>query len=182
MFDKINLWATIQDFDVSFDYKRRIASFANSIVLASQGIPMIHSGSEMLRTKNGISDSYKSPDSINKVDWNRKKSFFDVYETLRDMIAVRKEFDGFRLISADEINSRVRANYFGDGLFELRIFPNSRSNQELLVYLNSGPDRSVILPDGGWKVRFENAKASDRRVVSGSFGVKGTSVTVFYKD
>ena len=74
LYDKIEAWSEIQDFPVSFDYKKRIAEFANSIVFMSQGVAKFHSGAEFLRTKFGIDNSYNSPDSVNQIDWTLKES------------------------------------------------------------------------------------------------------------
>ena len=40
---------------------------AETIVLTSQGVPFLHAGMEMLRTKNGEENSYQSPDEIIRV-------------------------------------------------------------------------------------------------------------------
>ncbi|WP_040683665.1 hypothetical protein, partial [Thermobrachium celere] len=58
---------------------------AYAIVLTSQGVPFIHSGDEFLRTKQGVENSYNSPDSINKVDWNLKVKNIDVYTYFKEL-------------------------------------------------------------------------------------------------
>ena len=47
---------------------------ALSIVLTSQGIPFLHAGSEMCRTKNKDENSYKSGDGINAIRYNAKRA------------------------------------------------------------------------------------------------------------
>lgn len=57
------------------DIQRKRQRLATTIVLLSQGIPFLHSGQEFFRTKQGIENSYRSPDSINMLDWARKKQY-----------------------------------------------------------------------------------------------------------
>ncbi|HWR93685.1 MAG TPA: type I pullulanase, partial [Flavobacterium sp.] len=64
--------------------------FANTIVLTSQSIPFLHCGVEMKRTKMGVENSYKSPDSINKIDWNWKNENLDLVNYYKNLISLRK--------------------------------------------------------------------------------------------
>ena len=63
---------------------------SNTIVLTSQGIPLLHAGVDFLRTKGGNANSFKSPDSVNQLDWSRKAKYIDVHHYYRDLIALRK--------------------------------------------------------------------------------------------
>lgn len=65
---------------------------ATALVLVSQGIPFLHSGQEFFRTKHGDGNSYKSPDSINQLDWNRKQTYSDNVKYIKGLIEVRKNF------------------------------------------------------------------------------------------
>ncbi len=51
------------------------ALLANGIVLTSQGIPLIHAGDELLRTKYGDHNSYRSGDAVNAIRWENKRRF-----------------------------------------------------------------------------------------------------------
>ena len=62
----------------------KMNKLAAAIILTSQGIPFIHSGDEILRTKKDrdgklIENSYKSSDFVNKFDWIRKEKYIDVF-------------------------------------------------------------------------------------------------------
>lgn len=59
-------------------------------VLLSQGTPFINGGQEFLRTKKGDENSYQSDDSINAIDLSFKKTYSDVYNTYKGLIALRK--------------------------------------------------------------------------------------------
>ena len=43
-----------------------------TIVFLSNGIPFMHGGCELLRSKFGVSNSYKSKDDINMYRWEDK--------------------------------------------------------------------------------------------------------------
>ena len=179
LYDKIGL-VRIQDFPVSFDYKKRIAGFANSIVFMSQGVAKFHSGAEFLRTKFGIDNSYNSPDSVNQIDWTLKEKHWSTFDYYRHVIFARKRFEGLRLGTADEIWNNVSVNYLDGGLFEVKVAPEG-SRKELIVLLNSGFDRSYNLPSGSWTAAVEGGVSSRDRVVSGTITAAGTAVTLLYR-
>ena len=52
--------------------RMRAARLAQTIVFTSQGTPFIFAGEEVFRDKKWVHNSYKSPDSINAIDWNLK--------------------------------------------------------------------------------------------------------------
>ena len=51
----------------------KMQKLALTIVLTSQGIPFLHAGTEFLRDKNEVENSYNSGDSINAINWEMKK-------------------------------------------------------------------------------------------------------------
>ncbi|MBQ49089.1 MAG: hypothetical protein CMP10_17045 [Zetaproteobacteria bacterium] len=182
LWDKIQAWSERQSFSVSQAYKERIAQFANGIVLVSQGIPLLHSGSEFLRSKDGLTDSYKAPDSVNQIDWNLKKRNAEVFDYYKHMIQLRRESYGLHFASQDEIYRNMSVRDFGNGLIYAVIRKTNRNPNEMIILLNSGPDRQVVLPDGRWYVVAERSKASsDRREVYGRVEAEGTAVTVLVR-
>ena len=78
--------------------RTRVQNLGNSLVLMGQGVPFIHMGQDMLRSKAMQRDSYNSGDWYNKVDftyqtnnWNvglpREDKDGDNYELIRKVIA-----------------------------------------------------------------------------------------------
>ena len=62
-------------------------------VLLSRGLPFFLAGEEMLRTKDGDSNSYKSSDAVNNLDWDSltpDSAALRMSEYYRGLIAVRK--------------------------------------------------------------------------------------------
>ena len=81
--------------------------------MLSQGIPLMHAGEEMLRTKedeNGeyVSDSVRSSDYVNSIKWDnlKKKEYYDVYEYYKGLIAFRKSHKVFMMSDAKEIKKK----------------------------------------------------------------------------
>lgn len=85
----------------------RMVMLAGALVLTSQGIPFIHAGIEMARTKQGDPNSYKSPDSINQIDWSRKAQYKEIYTYYRQLIRLRKAHPAFRMVTADQIRKHL---------------------------------------------------------------------------
>lgn len=81
LWDKLSLGMPLSSEKEKIDMNKMAAA----IILTSQGIPFIHSGDEILRTKtdiNGdlIENSYKSSDVVNKFEWSRKEKYIDIFE------------------------------------------------------------------------------------------------------
>ena len=82
---------------------------ALEMILISQGVPFIHAGEEFFRTKLGVENSYNARDEINKFDYSRRNTYIQMVNTVRDLIAIRKEYDVFRLPTKKEIQARVHS-------------------------------------------------------------------------
>ena len=69
-----------------------------AIILLSKGTPFWQAGEEMLRTKGGDENSYKSSDEINNIDWSLLKEGSKEYETMlyyKGLIEMRKTYNVF---------------------------------------------------------------------------------------
>ncbi len=82
----------------------KLAAFITHI---SQGALFYQSGEEFARTKFGDENSYKSSDAINKIDWNRKNQYLDLFYYYKGLGDLRKSDGVFRLTTARKINKRV---------------------------------------------------------------------------
>jgi len=129
---------------------------AGALILTSQGIPFLHAGVEFCRTKSGNGNSYKSPDSVNKIDWNRKKEFYDVFEYYRKIIQLRKEHPAFRLRTALEINEKLNfCTQYKVGVVSYCIDGKSTDDawKKIVVIFNGNKEKVTIpLPEGKYQV------------------------------
>ncbi len=108
--DNLTLFDKILETSEGLDMTTRIkmAKMANTIVLTSQGIPFFMAGEEMLRTKNGDENSYKSPDIINQIVWHSKYDHIELFEYYRGLIELRKSHPAFRMTSTEMIQNHLR--------------------------------------------------------------------------
>lgn len=87
----------------SEEVRKQMHKLSSSILLTSQGIPFLHAGQEFMRTKYGDHNSYKSPDSINQMDWLRRATFNNEVDYMKGLIELRKKYSAFRITSAEQI-------------------------------------------------------------------------------
>lgn len=103
LYDKLVMSSTV----ASDEEINRMVMMAGALVITSQGIPFLHAGVEMARTKLGDHNSYKSPDIINQIDWTRKQTFSEVYKYYRNLIQLRKNHPAFRMRSSHQIREHL---------------------------------------------------------------------------
>lgn len=104
LWDKLSISAT----DASTAERAEMQKLALSIVLTSQGITFLHAGTEFLRSKKGVENSFQSPDSINAIDWSLKSTHKDVFDYVKGLIAMRKKHPAFRANSGKAISATLR--------------------------------------------------------------------------
>ncbi len=93
--------------DVTRDDFVRMDKLTAAILLTSQGIPFIHSGQEMLRTKGGEDNTYNKPDDVNMIHWSWKSENRDVFDYYKALIWLRRNHPIFRLGLASEIKKSL---------------------------------------------------------------------------
>ncbi|WBW97145.1 type I pullulanase [Oceanirhabdus sp. W0125-5] len=91
--------------DASLEEREKMNRLALSIILTSQGIPFLHGGSEFLRSKEGIDNSYNLGDHINKIDWNRKNKYLKTFNYIKELIAFRKSQHVMTMDKAEDIKN-----------------------------------------------------------------------------
>lgn len=139
------------------DEIKKMHMLALALVITSQGIPFLHGGSEFCRSKGGDHNSYKSPDSVNQIDWSRKHEFLDVYNYVKALIALRKAVPALRMESSDLIREHLKfSTDYNMGVVTYRIddFPGEERWKTMLLVFNARDKRFQFdLPNSnGWKV------------------------------
>lgn len=121
--DNYTLWDKLALVKPLFSKSDRIKmnKLAAAIILTSQGIPFIHAGDEILRTKkdrNGtlVENSYKSSDYVNKFYWSRKEKYIDIFNYYKKLINLRKNHKIFKMNSAKDINDNIEFLNFEENL------------------------------------------------------------------
>ena len=165
----------------------RMDKLSNAIVLTAQGVAFLHAGAEMLRTKQGIANSYKSPDSINQLDWARKTKYKDVFTYYQDLVTLRKAHPAFRMPSAEIIREHLKFFDTKDDLliaYQLTGNANNDSWKNIIVILNgSGTDKPFQIPPGKWHIASDGNHFSHTgsQVVTGAVTAPRISAFIIYQ-
>lgn len=185
--DNNTLWdkLAISVKDADEDTRKQMHLLSLSIVLTSQGIPFLHAGTEMLRSKKGVENSYRSPDSINAIDWDMKTKHADVVKYVQALIAMRRSHPAFRIRTSAAIAAGIHFEDTEPGLIAYSI--NGAAVQDrwkkVFVVLNGqARERTVTLPAGSWKQHIRDNQISDMQGLNGSLTVTPYSCSVFYQD
>lgn len=130
----------------------RLNLLAQTAVFTSQGVPFMLSGEEMFRDKKGVHNSYKSPDSINRLDWDNLQRYPQVFSYYKGLIALRKQYQAFRLGNAEAVRQHLTFLPTEPCLVGYRLF-DVPTNSYIYVLLNANKtERQVSLPAGVYNV------------------------------
>lgn len=167
---------------------RKMIKLAGALVLTSQGIPFLHSGMEFCRTKGGNANSYKSPDSVNQIDWSRKKEFYDVFEYYKKLIQLRKDHPAFRMTNAGQVQKYIHfctpykigvVGYCIDGAEVGDSWKNIT-----LLFNGSRKENLHPLPEGNYQIRVNGDDFFDENqgeMVSGEVKLQAVSMLILVK-
>lgn len=99
--DNHTLWDKLAISNGSNTVEERLAMnrLGAAIVMISCGTPFMQAGEEMLRTKDGDENSYKSGDAVNNLDWEKLTPGSDEYDMMlyyRGLMEMRRAHSIFR--------------------------------------------------------------------------------------
>jgi pullulanase len=179
LWDKIS--ASVKN--VSEQERREIQKLALSIVLTSQGISFLQAGTEFLRTKKGVENSFESPDSINAIDWDLKTKNKDVFDYVKDLVRMRKAHPAFHMKTAQQIAASIR---FLPGLppnviaYTINGVTVNDTWKKICVLYNGSPQKQVVDLPGNWELFSEGNKTAFGKV-SGQTVVGPWSCSILYQ-
>lgn len=155
----------------------RLDLLAQTAVLTSQGVPFILSGEEMLRDKKSVHNSFRSPDSINRLDWNNLKRYPQVFDYYAGLIALRKAHSAFRMGKAEEVRKHLEFVDAPKGVVAFRLKDNAGGDawRNIYVVLNSQKTpQNVKVAEGSYTTVVANGKVN----ADGLGLISGTTLTV----
>lgn len=183
--DNHTLWdkLAISAKDATEAQRKEMHKLALSIVLTSQGIPFLHAGTEFLRSKKGVENSYESPDNINEIDWDQKTANKDVTDYVKGLIQLRKAHPAFRIKDKAAITANVRFISTGYGIiiYEISARTVGDSWQKILVCLNGNTSPKTAPLIGKWEVAVENNAFVEEKALERSLRMAPTSCTILYQ-
>lgn len=158
------------------------AKLAQTIVFTSQGTPFMFAGEEIFRDKQGVHNSYKSPDSINAINWENKSKYHDQFDYYKELIALRKAHPAFRMTSADDIAKHLVFDKIDSfktpNLISYSLKDNANGDEwkEIKVVFNGASHaQEVNVPKGKWMIVAQNGKIAH----DGSLGTtKGGKISL----
>jgi len=149
----------------------RMQRQANTLILTSQGIPFLHAGVEMMRTKpcvviDGVAqgecdtqnrfdhNSYRSPDETNQIDWNWKVDYYDTFKYYQSIIHLRLTKDVFTLGTSEEIADHLQIILDDQSGFVSYLLQDENDSWKriYLLFNNGYESRDVTLLEGTWNV------------------------------
>ncbi len=161
----------------------KMDKLSQAIVLTSQGVPFIHSGAEILRSKQGIGNSYNSPDSINELDWERKSHYFSVFNYYKGLIDLRKQHPAFRMPTTKMIQQHLKFMDTKDSsliVYQLQNNANGDNWKDILIVLNGDmTDKTVDLPPGNWILVSDGNGVNEKGIEKLSSKLKIPATTAF---
>jgi pullulanase len=123
--------------------------------MTAQGIPFIQEGEEFLRTKGDDHEvnhnSYNAGDFVNTMNWALKIENADVVQELKEQIALRKEYEGFRLDTRAKVDSSLAFKSETAGLISYTI---TYGGKTLLVAHASNSSSTINV--SGYTLAYSN--------------------------
>ena len=159
---------------------------AAGIYLTSFGLPFMQAGEEFARTKKGVSNSYRSSPTLNRLDWNRAEKYHALVDYYRGLLALRAAFP--RLGSTDR-HAPEALQFFAleqplVGWTLPAVWEDGAAWSALCVFYNpTDTSCTVPLPAGQWKLLSNGTSSSlwrgPSRIFTGNAPLAPYSATVF---
>jgi pullulanase-type alpha-1,6-glucosidase len=163
--DNETLWDIIafKQIDAPLDEIVRIHNLGYSVVMLSQGVPFVHAGDDLLRSKSMDRDSYNSGDWFNRIFWDGSDNNWGAGVPIADKNQERWDVMGPLLANPDlkptPEQIQAASDHFkallqirmGSPLFRLQ---TADEVQARVSFLNTGPEQTLgvivmVLDDTG---------------------------------
>ncbi len=179
--------------DNTVEERIRMNNLAAAIYMTSQGIPFVHAGEEMLRSKpmwNGGFDhnSYKSSDKVNSLKWDNLNDpvYQDVVDYYAGLIAFRKAHPALRMTDAAEVEAHITPMPgldFNVVACHISSGANGEENEIVAIFNPRSSETAVTLPEGEWNIciNAENAGIASLGTAQGEVTVEPISAMVLVK-
>lgn len=175
--------------DATDQEKRAMHKLALGVVVTSQGIPFLHGGSDLARTKDGDHNSYNKGDAVNAFGWDRKAEYRDIHDYVAGLIELRRAHPAFRLTTEKQVRKHLHFEFDDDSpagvvIYRLDGKAVGDSWNTILVALNGSPEtHAVDLPKGDWNIVVNDIDAGTDTlgVAHGDFKMAPFSMLVVHK-
>lgn len=165
-----------------------IDKLIHTIMLTAQGIPFIRGGEEVMQDKKGEPNSFRSPDSINEIDWSLKAKNRDFFDYIKGVIALRKAHPAFRIPTVEGVQQWLHFLDTGDSgviAYTLGEYANGDEWKEILVAYNGNRHEAEIhIPGEEWTVVCRNGEIhldSEEHLSGGNVKIAPSSALILYR-
>lgn len=139
---------------ITFEEKNAVAlrqnKMAAGIYFTCLGIPFFQAGEEFARTKQGLSNSYNAPASLNALSWERSREYGGLAEFYRGLIEFRKEW----IEIYEREASDIKVCFEEAKEPEIVAFRIGRAGVERELYVIYNPTKERMMhpiPPGSWQ-------------------------------
>lgn len=143
----------------------RLDLLAQTVVFTSQGVPFMLAGEEMLRNKQGVHNSFQSPDSVNQLAWGNLKKYPQVFDYYSHLIALRRNHPAFRLGDANLIRKHLEFLPVRDSnvvAFRLKDYAGRDDWRNIIVIINANKtERYINVPQSTYTIVCQNGKIDE---------------------
>ena len=148
--DNNTLWDKLELSNGSDSVEKRLAMnrLGATMLLTSKGMVFFQAGEEMLRTKDGDENSYKSSDAINNIDWSVLKTDcmqYDMMNYYKGLIAMRKTYSIFTTT-----NTAMYSNEIGKKQGEVAITFDNHVGGKATILANPTGEAITYTLTGTW--------------------------------
>ena len=168
-------------------------ALAAAYYITAQGVPFIHAGEEMLRSKPDAQqevgfnhNSYNAGDEINSIKWSALETELvsDSTAYYQGLIALRKAHPAMRLTTKADIIAAM-SELETENTNVVAFVNNGAGLEDAIVSIFNADAtaQTVTLPEGKWSVCVTKTAAGTEAlaVVEGSIEVEGTSAMILVK-
>ena len=150
----------------------------------SQGIPFLHAGTEFLRSKNGVENSYNAGDSINKIDWSLKSENLVFNKYVQQLIAIRRAHPAFRMVTNEQILKNIlfdQTAAAGTIMYTINGAAMNDNWKKIMVAFN-GTNRvqTFASPAGNWRTAVNTS--NDEITSTGRLKLDKFSAVILYQE
>lgn len=180
--DNNTLWdkLLLSNPDDTEDERNRMNRLGAAILMIAKGTPFWQAGEEMLRTKGGDENSYKSSDAVNNINWSVLETGSREYETMiyyKGLIEMRKSYpiftDTATVVTHEELGSGILAVTFED-----------ENGGRALAVINPHAQALPYTLDGEWNLIADGNQAGVTAMTreSGNITADGIGVRIYVND
>ena len=162
----------------------KMQQLALTIVLTSQGIPFLHAGTEFLRNKKGVENSFNAGDSINKINWSLKNENNSTYQLVKYLIKLKKAHPAFRMTTNVDIKKNIQFDDNCPGgtvVYTINGAAVKDKWKKIFVAFNGSSEEQLVnLPSGKWSTATD--AVASVRMKSGKLAIDKYSATILYEE